>query len=67
MIVSELIKKLNEMPQDKSITCQVVANNGDVWNCDFDITDIKDSWMVNIKVSHPKLESLSDRPSLSSQ
>ncbi len=58
MIVKDFIKILEEMPQDKSVTCQVVAENGDVCNCGFDVTNIKNSWMVNIKVSHPQLTHL---------
>ncbi len=58
MLVKELIDKLKEMPQDKTITCQVVAQNGDVWNCGFDVKDIKNSRMVNIKVSHHEITHL---------
>jgi len=58
IIVEELVKILKEMPQDKSLTCQVVAENGDTWNCGFDVTDIESSWMVNIRVSHPQLTHL---------
>ena len=58
MKVKELVNILKEMPQDKSLTCQVVAENGDAWNCGFDVTDVESSWMVNITVSHPQLTHL---------
>jgi len=58
MIVKDLIKLLETLPQEKSITCQVVGQESGVWMMGFEFTDIKDSWMVNLKVDHPRLKKL---------
>lgn len=59
MIVSELIKELEQLPQDKSVLCQVVGVDGpEAWNMSFKVSDIETSWMVQFKVFHPNLKHL---------
>ncbi len=59
MKVQELIEKLQQLPQDKSIVCQVVPfDPPGAWNMWFDVFDIQDSWMVQLRVWHPDLKKL---------
>ena len=58
MKVSELIEQLQVLPQDKSVLCQVVGQDSGVWNMEFELNNIKDSWMVHLKVEHRKLNTL---------
>ena len=56
MKVSELIEKLKELPQDKSVVCQVVGQESGAWNMQFEVNNITTSdWMCCIRVSHPDL------------
>jgi len=54
----ELIEVLKKLPQDKSILCQVVDESGNAFNCQFELIDIKDSWMIQLRVFHPELKDL---------
>ena len=59
MKVSELIEKLQGMPQDKTVLCQVVPQEPPgAWNMQFDVADIATSWMVQLRVFHPELKKL---------
>jgi len=61
MIVSELITHLLTLPQCKSIVCQVVGQDkSGAWNMGFEFSDVPSSWMVQLKVEHPALITLSD-------
>ena len=59
MTPSKLIKQLQLLPQDKSIVCQVVGQESGAWNMGFEFNDIPDSWMIQLRVEHPRLEKLS--------
>lgn len=59
MLVSELIKKLETLPQDRSVYCQVVGKDTGAWAMEFDIKTVESSdWMVALTVSHPNLKNL---------
>ena len=58
MIVKDLISELEKLPQDKSIVCQVVGKESGAWNMEFELNDIPDSWMIQLKVSHRQLLNL---------
>lgn len=57
MLVSELVDRLRELPPDKAVLCQVVAGE-DVWNMEYNISDVPASRMAVLTVSHPQLTSL---------
>jgi len=57
MTSHELAAKLLDMP-DKLIHAQVVANDGTVWDVNYDFTDIESSWMIQLKLWHKELETL---------
>ena len=58
MLVKELIDILQEMPQEKPIVCQVVGQESGAWQMGFELNNINDSWMVQLKVEHPALKNL---------
>jgi len=60
MKVKDLIEKLKELPQEKSVMCQVVGtSNTTAWNMFFEFQDVKDSdWLVQLRVSHPTIKVL---------
>lgn len=59
MKVSELIEKLQELPQDRSVLCQVVGQESGAWNMEFDVLNVEQSdWMVRLRVYHPNLKDL---------
>ena len=55
--VARVAESLEE-PQDKSILCQVVGQDSGAWNMNFELNDIKDSWMVLLRVDHHNLNAL---------
>ena len=61
MRVSEVIERLQTLPQDKVVLCQVVAEDGKTWNCFYEFNDVKDSdWLCQLRISHPQIATLSD-------
>jgi hypothetical protein len=58
MLVSQLIKDLQGLDPDKIIMTQVIAQDGTVWNCWFEINDIARASIVQLKVWHPELKTL---------
>lgn len=58
MIVAGLIEILEEMDKNKIIVTQVVAEDGSTWNCYLDINDIPNSDLVQLRVYHPQLKTL---------
>ena len=56
MKVKELIAALEDLPQDRSIICQVVGQDSGAWNMEFSVNNIESSdWAVHLRVSHPDL------------
>ena len=66
MKVSELVQKLQALPQDRDVICQVVDTKGGAWNMYFEFNVIGNSdWLVQLRVSHPDFpdfRELSDYP-----
>lgn len=60
MTVSDLIKKLQQLPGEKSVHCQVLGKSSGAWNMEFDVKDVRDSWMVLLAVTHHELIHLPD-------
>lgn len=58
MNVAHLIERLQQLPPDKAVLCQVVAHDGSAWNMHFDFRDIADAPMVHLGIHHPALQSL---------
>ena len=60
--VAGLIEQLKELPQDKSVLCQlVVEGKAEAWNMFFDVSDVKDSdWLVQLRVYHPEFTEFPD-------
>ena len=54
----ELIEVLKNLPQDKSVLCQVVDQSGHAFNCQFELNDIPNSWMIQLRVFHDELKDL---------
>ena len=69
MNVYELITELKKCKPEKTVLCQVTDQSGKAWNMHFEINDIVDSWMVQLRVFHPELEELPEmkKPPLDSQ
>ena len=64
MTPKQLIEKLQQLPEDKPILCQVVPSKGrGAWNMDFEFFDIKNSGFVQLRISHPELEVLPENTS----
>lgn len=60
MTVKQLIEKLEALPKEKSVLCQVCAADGSVWNMYFDISDVPNSSsLVVLTATHPDLKTLS--------
>lgn len=62
MIVEQFIEKLQQLPKEKSLLCQVVGTgdsiNPGAWSMEFDVHDIPGTSFVQIRVSHPDLKEL---------
>lgn len=58
MKVSDLVERLQNLPQGKEVLCQVVGQSSGAWNMSFDFHDVPSSWMVQLSVSHPELMDL---------
>jgi len=56
MTPTEAIKILEELPENKSIACQVVGQNSGAWSMEFEFIDVKHSdWMIQLRITHPNL------------
>ena len=57
MRVRQLIEKLQAMPQDHEVICQVVGQDDDslAWNMLFDLYEVDGLSMVQLCVEHPRL------------
>lgn len=64
MKVSELIELLKQLPQDRTILCQVVEQDGpNAWNMCWSIENVENSdWIVQLRVEHPDLRMLPEFP-----
>ena len=59
MIIKDLIKHLESLPQDRTVLCQVVGQETGAWNMYFEFNVIEASdWIVQLKVFHPTLVKL---------
>ncbi len=59
MTVQQLIEELEKMQPNKTVLCQVVAEDGSAWNMSFEINDVpRSDWIVALTVSHPELKTL---------
>lgn len=54
----ELIEVLKKLPQDKTILCQVVDEKGQAFQMFYEFNDVENSWMIQLRVSHPELKDL---------
>lgn len=59
MKVSAAIEALKALPQDRELMCQVVAQDGTVWNCFYEFHNVPHSdWLCQLRVSHTELKTL---------
>jgi len=56
----QLKAALDKLPEQKTILCQMVDRSGHAFNAHFDLIDVQDSWMIQLRVSHPELVDLYD-------
>jgi len=61
MTLEQLIEQLQDLPQDKSILCQLIGSDETddrAWNMFFEFSDVKDSSFIQLKISHPEFKTL---------
>lgn len=59
MRVKDLIEKLQQLPPDDIVICQVVAEDGpEAWNMFWEVEKINNSKTVQLRVFHPQLKEL---------
>lgn len=57
MTVAELARKLESLPQDKQVVCQVVGQQEGVWMMGYEFFDTPYS-LVQLRIEHPMLKVL---------
>nr|BDD48121.1 hypothetical protein 37 [Balneolaceae bacterium] len=63
MRVKHLIEKLKRLPQDKSVLCQLTAQESpEAWNMMFEFYDLEDMQFVQLNVFHPTLKTMPEFP-----
>jgi len=60
MKVSQLMERLQELPQERTVMCQLVAEDEPgAWNMFFEFENVDSSdWLVQLRVYHPELKRL---------
>jgi hypothetical protein len=54
----ELIEKLKAMPDGKQIFCQLVDGQGQALNLQFDVIDIPNTSLIQLRVMHPDIDDI---------
>lgn len=55
----DLIKILEDLPEEKEIICQLVGQDDvGAWNMFFDFQDVPDMNMIQLRVDHPELKAV---------
>ena len=61
MKVSNLIETLQKLDPEKTVFAQVVAEDNSVWNCWFDVNDIPNTKIVQLRIWHDELKTLKEQ------